>query len=123
MTDTYDKKPPSFKTQGPPTITITASTPLTGPIKPEAVAAKKNSIPVDTSRATAADTSVMNPIGENSLMSDTFLDLEDEGEEGMDTEENADMYLNLDNIEDVEMSSDSTKRKRVEEGEECTSCP
>jgi len=41
--------------------------------------------------------------------------------EGMDQEENVDMFLNLENIEDVEMSTDSSKRKRVEEGEECTS--
>ncbi|KAJ8444540.1 hypothetical protein Cgig2_000819 [Carnegiea gigantea] len=42
-------------------------------------------------------------------------------DEGMDEEENVDMFLNLENIEDVEMSTDSSKRKRVEEGEECTS--
>lgn len=30
------------------------------------------------------------------------------------------MFLNLENIEDVEMSIDSSKRKRVEEGEVCT---
>lgn len=46
--------------------------------------------------------------------------MENEDEEGMDAEDNADMFLNLDNIEDVEMSTDSSKRKRDEEGEECS---
>jgi len=35
---------------------------------------------------------------------------------------NMDDFLNLQNFEDVEMSSDSTKRKRREEGEEAASC-
>jgi len=38
-------------------------------------------------------------------------------------EPNVDMYLNLHNIEDVEMSTDSSKRKRTEAGEEATSNP
>ncbi|KAJ8422986.1 hypothetical protein Cgig2_013879 [Carnegiea gigantea] len=42
-------------------------------------------------------------------------------DEGMDEEENVDMFLNLENIKDVEMSIESSKRKRVKEGEECTS--
>jgi len=40
----------------------------------------------------------------------------------MDADENVYMYLNLENIEDVEMSTDSSKRKRVEKGEEYNSC-
>lgn len=45
----------------------------------------------------------------------------EEGEgKGMEEEENGDIFLNLENIEDVEMSIDSSKRKGVEEGEECT---
>ncbi|KAJ8422101.1 hypothetical protein Cgig2_011968 [Carnegiea gigantea] len=44
--------------------------------------------------------------------------MEDDIEDGMDAVENFDMFLNLDNIEDVEMSTDSSKRKRVEEGED-----
>lgn len=51
---------------------------------------------------------------------DTLFAMENEDEEGMDAEDNADMFLNLDNIEDVEMSTDSSKRKRDEEGEECS---
>ena len=40
---------------------------------------------------------------------------------GGEEEPNVDMYLNLQNVEDVEMSTDSSKRKRNEEGEEATS--
>jgi len=39
----------------------------------------------------------------------------------VEDETNTDMYLNLQNIKDVEMSTDSYKRKRCEEGEEATS--
>jgi len=39
---------------------------------------------------------------------------------GVDDEANVDMYLNLQNIEDVEMSTYLSKRKRCEEGEEAT---
>ena len=41
--------------------------------------------------------------------------------EGGDDEHNVDMYLNLQNFEDVDMSTDSSKRKRSEEGEEASS--
>jgi len=41
--------------------------------------------------------------------------------EGGDEEHNVDMYLNLQNLEDVEMSTDSSKRKRREEGQEASS--
>lgn len=37
--------------------------------------------------------------------------------------DNADLFLNLGNIEDVQMSTDSSKRKRMEEREECNSDP
>jgi len=39
----------------------------------------------------------------------------------IEDENNMDMYLNLQNIEDVEMPTDSSKRKRNEEGDEATS--
>lgn len=42
-------------------------------------------------------------------------------DEGMDEDEDIEMYLNLHNFEDIEMSTDSSKRKRCEEGEEATS--
>lgn len=42
-------------------------------------------------------------------------------DEGMNEDENVDMYLNLQNIEDIEMSTDSSKMKRYEDGEEATS--
>lgn len=52
------------------------------------------------------------------------LDTLDEDEaEGMGAYDNADLFLNLGNIEDVQMSTDSSKRKRMEEREECNSDP
>lgn len=36
----------------------------------------------------------------------------------MDDEEMADTFLNLDPIQDLEMSTESAKRRRVEEGDE-----
>ena len=41
--------------------------------------------------------------------------------DGMDDDSNVDMFLNLHNIDDVEMSTDSAKRKRGEDGEEVSS--
>lgn len=49
---------------------------------------------------------------------DEALDVTDEG---LNEDEDIEMYLNLHNIEDIEMSTDSSKRKRCEEGEEVTS--
>ena len=40
---------------------------------------------------------------------------------GQDDEHNVDLYLNLQNYDDVDMASDSSKRKRIEEGEEASS--
>ena len=40
---------------------------------------------------------------------------------GMDDDPNVDMFVNLQNIEYVEMSTDSSNRKRCAEGEEATS--
>lgn len=123
MIGTQPRKPSSLKPQGPSTVTITTSTPLTVPVKTAANASKKATNPAEHSKVTLVDPSIMNNKGENSSNSDTLLNMENDEEEGMDAEENANMYLNLKNIEDVEMPSDSTKRKRVEDGEECNSCP
>uniref|UniRef100_A0A7C9E662 Uncharacterized protein n=1 Tax=Opuntia streptacantha TaxID=393608 RepID=A0A7C9E662_OPUST len=41
--------------------------------------------------------------------------------DGMDEEENVDLFLNLHTLEDIDMSADSSKRKRCEEGEEVSS--
>ena len=41
--------------------------------------------------------------------------------DGMDEEDNVDLYLNLHKIEDIDMSTDSAKRKRCEDGEEVSS--
>lgn len=45
----------------------------------------------------------------------------DDFEEDMNEDDDVNMYLNLHNIEDIEMSSDSSKRKRCEDGEEANS--
>ena len=58
---------------------------------------------------------------EGSPNADKLMAMEDGENEGMDEEENVDMFLNLEKIEDVKMSTDLSKRKRVEEGEKCTS--
>jgi len=41
--------------------------------------------------------------------------------DGMDDDSNVDTFLNLQNLDDVEMSTDSAKRKRGEDGEEVSS--
>lgn len=46
---------------------------------------------------------------------------EEKNDEEMEDDTNDDIFFNLENIEDVEMSTDSSKRKRIEEGEECNS--
>ena len=40
---------------------------------------------------------------------------------GTDDAANLDVFLNLQNLEDVEMSVDSSKRKRIEVGDEASS--
>ena len=61
--------------------------------------------------------------GEGSSNSDTLIAMDNDKKEGMDADESVDMFLNLENIEDVEMSTDSSKRKGVEEGEESVAPP
>ena len=38
--------------------------------------------------------------------------------DGMEDNTNVDMFLNLHNVDDIEMSTDSAKRNRYEDGEE-----
>jgi len=40
---------------------------------------------------------------------------------GPNDDANTDVFLNLQNMEDVEISVDSSKRKRIEDGEEASS--
>lgn len=68
-----------------------------------------------------ANLTAMKSQDEGSPNADKLMAIDDGENEGMDEEENVDMFLNLEKIEDVEMSIDSSKRKRVEEGKECTS--
>ena len=63
-----------------------------------------------------ANTVVMQ--GEPSLALEDPLDALNAGGED---DHNIDVYLNLQKLEDVEMSTDSSKRKRSEEGEEASS--
>lgn len=63
----------------------------------------------------------MMPLGDPPPLPNPCLDMEDMMDEGVDADENVDLFLNIENIEDVEMSTDSAKRKRIEEGEECSS--
>ncbi|KAJ8420605.1 hypothetical protein Cgig2_001738 [Carnegiea gigantea] len=58
---------------------------------------------------------------DNSTHSDNLIAMVEDVEKGMDADENVDMFLNLENIEDVEMSTNSTEIKRIEEGEEYNS--
>lgn len=58
---------------------------------------------------------------DNSTHCDNLIVMVKDVEEVMDADENVDMFLNFENIEDVEMSIDFTKRKRIEEGDECNS--
>lgn len=60
----------------------------------------------------------LNAILEDPLVSNDSLD---DIDEGMNEDENINMYLNLQNVKDIEMSVDSSKRKRYEDGEEATS--
>lgn len=49
--------------------------------------------------------------GEGSTNSDILLAMKDDVEEGTDADENVDMFLNLEKIEDMKMSTNSSKRK------------
>jgi len=53
--------------------------------------------------------------------SDPLDALNEDAQYGMKDDHNVDMFLNLQNFEDFEMSTDSTKCKRCEDGEEVTS--
>ncbi|KAJ8423901.1 hypothetical protein Cgig2_028064 [Carnegiea gigantea] len=61
------------------------------------------------------------PTDDPSLVLDPLDALNEDVLDDMEAKNNADLYLNLHNIEDIEMSSDSTKRKRSEDGEEAIS--
>ncbi|KAJ8426841.1 hypothetical protein Cgig2_025246 [Carnegiea gigantea] len=74
--------------------------------------------PTDPHRIILANPNAMKPQDDCSTSSDNLLAMVEDGDEGMEDSPNIDMFLNHENIEDVEMSTDSTKRKRIEEGEE-----
>ena len=41
--------------------------------------------------------------------------------DGMEEDTNIDMYLNLNNVDDIEISTESVKRKQEKDGEEISS--
>ena len=55
------------------------------------------------------------------LNSDLLVAHPDALMEGMEEDTNVDMFLNLNNGEDIEMSAESAKRKREKDGEEVSS--
>ncbi|KAJ8424545.1 hypothetical protein Cgig2_010845 [Carnegiea gigantea] len=77
--------------------------------------------PLNPNGIVLANLIVMKSQDEGSSNSDKLMAMDNVGDKGMDEEENVDMFLNLGNIEDMKMSTDSSKRKRIEEGEECNS--
>jgi len=119
---THPKRTSSLKPQGPPTAINSPLKPLTKTAQTEANTSKHATAHADYSRIILALPIFMPNQGEDSSNSDPLLAMDNEEVEGMDAEDNANMYLNLEHLVDVEMSTDSTKRKRIEEGKECTSC-
>ncbi|KAJ8441521.1 hypothetical protein Cgig2_026322 [Carnegiea gigantea] len=77
---------------------------------------KRDAATLEHIRIILTNPNAMTTQGEDSSNSDTLIAMKNDEDEGMDADENIDMYLNLENIKDVEMSTDSSKRKRVEEG-------
>ncbi|KAJ8445572.1 hypothetical protein Cgig2_012460 [Carnegiea gigantea] len=106
------RKTSSLKPQGPSTVTNTPSNPLTMTAQTEAKASKKDTTHVEHSEIVLANPNAMQNQGEDSSNSDTLLAMKNDEDEGTDAKENVEMYLNLKNIMDVEMSTNSTKRKR-----------
>ena len=76
-----------------------------------------NPVPIGLNNITLANATAMKELKTSGTREDPL----DAFIEGRDDEANVDMYLNLPNIEDVKMSTDSSKRKRCEESEETTS--
>ena len=77
--------------------------------------------PLNPNGIVLANLTVMKSQDEGSSNSDELMAMNHVKDEGLDEEENVDMFLNLGNIKDMEMSTDSSKRKRIEEGKECNS--
>lgn len=111
---------PGLKPQDPPILDTNPSYP---PMAAQSVVPfiKVTSRTCDPAGIILANPTDMKNQGEGSSNIDTLNAVTDDDEERMDAYENANMFLNLENIEDVEMSTDSSKRKRVEEAEECNS--
>ncbi|KAJ8429480.1 hypothetical protein Cgig2_011066 [Carnegiea gigantea] len=97
--------PPPITSEGPPVSTTHPSVlyriPNPTPINPKGIILANLSAMVEDP-----------PINEEPL---------DATDEGINDDEDIDKYLNFYNIEDIEISTDSSKRKRCKDGEEATS--
>ncbi|KAJ8423877.1 hypothetical protein Cgig2_001543 [Carnegiea gigantea] len=115
------KKTSTLKPQDTTVLTSGTSTQLVAALQLLLVPEQGVLAPLDPKGIILANPFAMKAQANNSTHSDNLVDIIEDEEEGMDADENVDMFLNLENIKDVEMPTDSTKRKRIEEGEECKS--
>ncbi|KAJ8421618.1 hypothetical protein Cgig2_008569 [Carnegiea gigantea] len=117
----HQKKGTNLKTQD---ATLLPTSPPTLPLvvaQPVLVTLQGAPTPFDSNGIILPNPTAMMTNGEGSTNFDILLAMKDDVEEGTDADENVDMFLNLENIKDVKMSMDSSKRKRIEEDEECSS--
>lgn len=123
MSSTHPRRTPAFKHQD--LTALTNPSPITHPeiAQHEITTPQPNTTQAYQNGILSKSPIVLPNQGDHSSKSDPTLTMDNEEIEGMDAEDNADTYLNLKHLVDVEMSSDFTKRKRIEEGEECTSYP
>ncbi|KAJ8438410.1 hypothetical protein Cgig2_004520 [Carnegiea gigantea] len=113
------KKTCNLKTQDT-ALVPSASSPLLVPTQSPIEKVKGIPGPTGPNEIILANPNAIEPQDDCSTPSDNLLAMVEDGDGGIEDDANIDMFLNLENIEDVEMSTDSTKRKRIEEGEELT---
>jgi len=106
---------PSFKpstvSQTPPSAIATSS-----------LSPTFNPAPFHVDGIILAHTAAVVPFGDVPVLnSDLLVSHPDALMEGMEEDTNVDLFLNLNNGEDIEMSTDSAKRKREKDGEEVSS--
>lgn len=109
----HSAPPPPTSAHGPPLHPVSA--------QPDQNELQKDISHFDSGITATNTIPVMIPKGVSSPLHNLDNVGADMMDEGVETDENVDLFLNLENIEDVEMSTDSAKRKRIEEGEECSS--
>jgi len=92
-------------------VPFTSSFPLLVPIEAPIEKEKWIPAPTDPHGIILANPNAMKPQDDCPPPSDNLLAMVEDGDEGMEDDANIDMFLNLENIEDVEMSIDSTEKK------------